>query len=644
MGFTQKRIVIMLNSNQDNLFIPVADHGRRDHGGNVDVTRRSGFTLTEMLVAVGLLLVIMLIFSQIFSLAVTAMTRQKGLANNDQRARTAFTVLDADLKRMSYRSVPGQGGVVPLVPGLRYNGEASATEQQGYIYYSENDPNLDTDDVLQFTVDASVTGKYPGAQRYAGQNVLPYYGRGASLDNNTGRRDQPDWDDGTPGDNVGSSEQAEVAYFLRNGTLYRRVCLLRNNKVGVPINMAQFDQGNQTALAQPGYLPSSQFDDGGTFKDIPFDMMRSFPAAGNFYTSFDYSAHYATSPYDAIISTIVTNVAPPTYGTPLAVFHGSLSNSATDNWPLGVPHFRFGFNNDTNTNPNMRGRPREYIAGTLGTAFHGRYTHEETSNLSFKYPQTLTGNVFAKDDFDIATFRATGRVPAFANGSRRGADILMSNVHSFDVQVWDANAFGGVGGFVNIGDGNSVDFAPAARLNGGSTGYGSIDGIDDGNPVATNGNNVLDTWHSVADINTTLGLQPVGTGQAPFVPKLITTTIDDWMLNTTYNVGDIVVPSNAYRTNPANNYSRVNRAVYYRCVFSDDGAGNPGQSDATELANWPTDVLVGPIAEANGEIQWQIVDNRKPIRALRVIIRFIDPLSRQLRQVTMVHSLNEDDI
>lgn len=618
------------------------------------LSARSGFTLTEMLVAVGLLLVIMLIFSQIFSLAVTAMTRQKGLANNDQRARTAFTVLDADLKRMSYRSVPGQGGIVPLVPGLRYNGEASATEQQGYIYYSENDPNLDTDDVLQFTVDASVTGKYPGAQRYAGQNVLPYYGRGLSLLGPSPPslslsvlRDQPDWDDGTPGDNVGSSEKAEVAYFLRNGTLYRRVCLLRNNKVGVPINMAEFDQGNQTALSQPAFRFPTPINDGGVDKYYPYDLMRTY--SGNFYTDFDYSAHYDESPYDSIITSIYTSVPPPTFGTNLAVFHGSLSNAATDNYPLGVPYYRFGFNNDTNTPANMRGRPREFIAAADGsTAFHGRYTHEETSHAAFQYPHALTSNVFARSNFDVATFRATGRVPTFAGGPRRGADILMSNVHSFDVQVWDANAFGGVGGFVNIGDGNSVDFAPAARLNNGPTGYGSIDGINDGSPIAADGNNVLDTWHSVADINTTLGLQPVGTGQAPFVPKINTSAIPDWQPTTTYNVGDIVVPSNAYRTNPANNYSRVNRAVYYRCVYSDDGSGNPGpppgQSDATELANWPTDVLVGPIAEANGEIQWQIVDNRKPIRALRVIIRFIDPLSRQLRQVTMVHSLNEDDI
>ncbi|WP_339748560.1 prepilin-type N-terminal cleavage/methylation domain-containing protein, partial [uncultured Rubinisphaera sp.] len=313
------------------------------------LSARSGFTLTEMLVAVGLLLVIMLIFSQIFSLAVTAMTRQKGLANNDQRARTAFTVLDADLKRMSYRSVPGQGGIVPLVPGLRYNGEASATEQQGYIYYSENDPNLDTDDVLQFTVDASVTGKYPGAQRYAGQNVLPYYGRGLSLLGPSPPslslsvlRDQPDWDDGTPGDNVGSSEKAEVAYFLRNGTLYRRVCLLRNNKVGVPINMAEFDQGNQTALSQPAFRFPTPINDGGVDKYYPYDLMRTY--SGNFYTDFDYSAHYDESPYDSIITSIYTSVPPPTFGTNLAVFHGSLSNAATDNYPLGVPYYRFGFN------------------------------------------------------------------------------------------------------------------------------------------------------------------------------------------------------------------------------------------------------------------------------------------------------------
>ncbi|MBR9804425.1 prepilin-type N-terminal cleavage/methylation domain-containing protein, partial [bacterium] len=122
--------------------------------------RRSGFTLTEMLVAVGLLLIIMTIFAQIFQLAVTAMTRQKGMANNDSRARTAFSVIDADLKRMSFRSMRDGGGLVPLVPGLLYDGNLAAPEQRGYFYYSENDPDNDTDDVLQFTVDASLTGQY----------------------------------------------------------------------------------------------------------------------------------------------------------------------------------------------------------------------------------------------------------------------------------------------------------------------------------------------------------------------------------------------------------------------------------------------------------------------------------------------------
>ncbi len=581
--------------------------------------QRRGFTLTEMLVAVGLLLVIMTIFAQIFQLAVSAMTNQKGLANNDTRARTAFAVLDADLKRMSYRSIKGQGGIVPLVPGLMYNGRFAADEQRGYFYYSENDPNDDSDDVLQFTVDATLTQQYSGARRYANQTQLPYFGRAAALDM-SGRRDQPDWDDGNYGDGVSMSRWAEVSYFLRHGTLYRRVMLIRDTDDGIPGNMARFDDGDTRKLAQPGFPVGPPED------RIPIDMMRPDapnPYGGNFYTDFDFSAHHGRSPYDDDL--------PP--GSPehfVAVFHGSLSNEPENNWPLGVPHFRFGFN-------PMSGRPREFVTDGDIQGFIGRFTHEETSNATFQYPQQMGTGVFTRTDFNMNALYETGRLDVFANGPRRGGDILLTNVHSFNVEIWDANASGGVGGFVNINSGAAAYFSSAQKLN---PTYASR------SDATTNvHSNIFDTWHSIYDLQSSqpdfnrLGVAlptRIGNGQPPFVPKLIDpTSIPEWNGSTTYDVGNRVVPTNLFRNEPMNRYSRINGAIYYQCV----SAGAPG---ATE-PNWPADAGMRDDIP-DGSVLWRVVDNRRPIKAIRITVRFLDPTSQQMRQMTLVHSFNENEV
>ncbi len=579
---------------------------------------RAAFTLPEMLVAVGLMLLVMSLFAEIFSLAVTAMTTQVGLAKNDQRARTAFIVIDNDLKRMSYRPIDGQQGIVPLVPGLRYKGEEAAPEQQGYIYYSENNPLDDTDDVLQFTIFGQQQNN-----RYPEQN-LDYYGRANSL-SPSGARDQPDWDDGTPGDGVSVSKQAEVVYFLRHGTLYRRTLLLRD-ATATPNELLAIDNDDQKK-AQPATFVT--VTEAGEDYDLPFDLMNGY--GGNFYLDFDYSAHYGTSPYDSDLLAFLAlpsspslppGLSPPTNN--VALFHGTLSNSTqTNNWPLGVPHFRFGFSaykNPSNPPTISDGRPREYFASGGVDYFFGRYTHEETSNANFQYPDNNSSNVFTRNDFDLTIYQNTGRLDVFANGPRRGTDILMNNVQSFDVEIWDERA----SRFVDIGSTELVgqDFSTVNNLN---PNYGPIKPNRVG-PLASNPDevNVFDTWHSLTTAQlTSLNATIVGTGQAPYVPKVTNpASVGTWTPGP-YTVGTLVKP-----TTPG----RINNAILYRCTIPGTAVTEP---------SWNTDVTVGEFVDGDG-IGWQIIDNRRPIKALRIIIRFHDPNSDQMRQVTIVHSFNED--
>src|SRR5690606_40498968 len=57
----------------------------------------------EMLVSVALVLLIMALFAQAFDLAAGSIKKTRGLAENDQRARSMVTILLGDLQKRTYR-------------------------------------------------------------------------------------------------------------------------------------------------------------------------------------------------------------------------------------------------------------------------------------------------------------------------------------------------------------------------------------------------------------------------------------------------------------------------------------------------------------------------------------------------------------
>ena len=108
---------------------------------------RGGFTLVEMLVATTLVVLMMLMFAQIYVAAISSLGEQQAVARNDGKARLADLLLRGDLQRASFRVLPGSNqGIVPLVRGDNID-----QTQKGYVYISENDRTNPVDDVLQFT-------------------------------------------------------------------------------------------------------------------------------------------------------------------------------------------------------------------------------------------------------------------------------------------------------------------------------------------------------------------------------------------------------------------------------------------------------------------------------------------------------------
>jgi len=370
-----------------------------------------GFTLVELLVSVALILLLMVMFAQIFQVATETMSKQRGLGLNDQRSRTLVTVLRGDLNNRTFRDV------VPFASGQNTTTFANLSRRSGYFSISENDPDSNIDDVLQFTImsdkdpDTDVKDKSP----YSGKAVV--LKPAASMDTNetylASNPNQPEFDDGVVQSNgmggltglvnsTGSSKAAEVAYFVRNGNLYRRVLLVRE------------PYSDPTATAQPAEISGN------------YGSTLTPNGSGHFWRDFDYSAWRKNS-----------GANPGVYFHHWETSLSNRSDSIVDSdigFPisLGIPHVRFG-----HSISRADGTPREFV-GTMNDKYIGRFTMQETADSDFGYPGTnpTGGDPHTRADLDLDA--TTNMVTPFANETnRRGEDILMTNVHEFDIKVWD---------------------------------------------------------------------------------------------------------------------------------------------------------------------------------------------------------------
>jgi hypothetical protein len=247
------------------------------------------------------------------------------------------------------------------------------------------------------------------------------------------------------------------------------------------------------------------------------------------------------------------------------------------------------------------------------------------------------------------TVGTDGVVNQYRGGPRRAEDILMSNVHSFDIKVWDEQAFQ----FVDIG-------------HAGTTGYYRF--TNRTNPVYGPGgaanNRVFDTWHPAIPANNpppfrptyylnVVSSQPVNHRRgtwARFEDTNGNGQLDpgeDFNNNGTldapsYSPGDVVFPEN-----------EPHGPLAFRCVAI-TGAGlslntpplwpdSAGQR-VRETEDLNNNGQPDPGEDRNGNnqldsITWEAVDNWLPLKAIQITIRFRDPNSELIRQMTQVISL-----
>lgn len=596
--------------------------------------RRSAFTLVEMLVAVALVLLMMSLFTEVFTLATGTMSRQKGLSENDQRARMVATILGSDFRKRSFRDV------VPFVSGTSPTtlDQSPVTSKRGYFAFSENNPADDTDDVLRLTIDTTQTQQDLGRDLSLNENPeldvardnFLLYGRAVSIgDGLIDDPNQPEGDDGVfaklnssgvliPAPNgSGQSTTAEVVWFLRGGNLYRRTMLIRkpyrsDAPLGTTFDATTNDPPSATPIISSGYA--------------------------SFWNDFDYSAYY-----NAALGHVQFHAAESLDNSKLL---GTINIGPLTNIPisLGIPLFRFGYS------PNIASfAPRET---DQSGAFIGSFTHEETSHANFKHPgQPVTAGTDDPFTMPITLNSASNSINEFSNGSRVGEDLLLSNVVSFDIKIWDpgvGNGPDGQPGFAGINDDGDGSTDNATELgaaypwaNGTYRGAISDDGswvdLGHGNNrgfyyrVSGNGNgnntsygNRFDTWHPVAG----LGLPPyLPARYVPTGSQLATNFPDrqrpSWAANGSHSPGDIILP-----TDPIAGGMRY----AYRCVTG-------GVSGITEPI-WNQQAF-GLTTEPAGPT-WEAIPNLIPVRALQIKIRYLDVSSGLLKDLTLVESLRDD--
>lgn len=607
---------------------------------------RGGFTLVEMLVSVALVILMMSLFAEIFSTSTNLMTRQKGLAENDQRARLVMRLLETDLNCRTFR-----GDIVPFTPGMDTSLLPNISDLQGYFSISENDPGDNSDDVLRLTVDLN---NYADGSTV--KTTLPaFYGKATELNNLPSHPNQPEGDDGliAATNNVGMSNLAEVVYFLRGGRLYRRQMLIRE----------PYLNGKTGEKAQPMAAD-----------DATLMITGNYPVAGTstFWGQFDYSAFFYGDQghvhfhHTDSLSNRSTD----------AVFQ--LDSSSTTQYPisLGIPNLRFG----GSTNSGLGTPPREYV-GPSNSDFIGAFTHEETSYANgspqgFLYPG-YPNNTMSPNDPHVRTdltLNATGTVDQYANGSRLGEELLLPNVLSFDVKVWDpgvsdgpdgAPGFAGAGideDFSGVGDDSNRERGfPFPPMTGMDTQWGALS--DDGdwrdlghsdqsgffsgnqgvtparlrNAVvpSTNFGNRFDTWHPFQGDDgmgnaVSLGLPPYR--PMYFVPhtNLLDGTHQYW--NRAYSSLIINEWTNTSTDTIVFPPAITAREQGYRWAFV-----RIGPQSAAE-PNWTQATSYGTLA-ASTNTQWRAIPNWVPLRAIKIHIQYLDPSSGLIKDLTFVKGL-----
>ena len=252
-----------------------------------------------------------------------------------------------------------------------------------------------------------------------------------------------------------------------------------------------------------------------------------------------------------------------------------------------------------------------------------------------------------------------GIIDEFAAGPRRGEDLMLSNVHAFEIDVWDDR----LGAFVQVGhnlngpgpdnilgnaDDEFGDYHRSRNLQLNQTTPQVV--VPSTDSAAWNTaqydqwtGRIFDTWHRLNDADGDLATPPPpaddklpppyraleyyppsGSDYYGLGATAVTPTQPLWQARTspnTYVPGEIVFPATA----EPRDFSR-----YYVCITEGTSPSEP---------NWSTTPGAVMDSPTPGEARWVVRSNVRPLRAIQIRVRFMHEASGKMRQLSLIHSL-----
>jgi type II secretory pathway pseudopilin PulG len=652
---------------------------------------RSAFTLVEMLVSVTLVLLMMTLFASIFQMATGSMSAQRAIAEHDQRARTLTNIIRSDFQKRTIRTAfpfhPDEDSATSQVVPF--------PSRAGYFYISTNAPDS-PDDLIQFTVDANITKENPDTTAFYANAVQLEDRRTNGSPSATGLAispNQPEMDDGSIAANfVGSSPAAEITYFVRRGNLYRRVMLIREpirfagqNLAPQPTSTSGYDY----FFGQPDTTAVGTYD--GLFQPT------FGPLSNDFYRLFDYSAYsselrgpglrQAVFLGTATLSNEVAGGAAEFLAMPHRRFGFNPVTGLSREFTV-TPDAGFGV-------PKFIGRPLHAETSTLNFNWpQGTARNEPISSIDDTVPDlaqvlevdldfdgssdaTTNGNPLDIVNCPLALNPGNGLISSFdgsntlaegRGGSRAMDDLLLSNVHELKVELWDERLqkFVPPGNFETRPDpltGAPIpgDYSMARCLN---HEYRVFPGT--ATVAQSYIGRMFDTWHPNVDLDFdgVGGITPVEQNPpylpyrfypplpdaaagiiAPPVPTTGALTPPDpsadawnkgyWTPNTPYVIGDVVFrPYSDGNGNGVFEYTdwtnwNAGFQIAHRCVVAGTSVGSvPSFQSAKGRKTSENPIGAGVV--------WESFDNTRPLRSVRLQIRFYDKVSDTMRQVSLV--------
>lgn len=633
---------------------------------------RHGVTLVEMLVALGLSLFVLALFTTLMVSAMGGLTAMKGISAVDSRVRNVLLTLRQDLKNVF---VARDGGDLKISELFT---EAGRIPSRGYFSLEENSPairhgvdqwdnpvELDTDDVLAFT--CRLSGLKPEEMFYG---KVVYTSNAAAINSDTGQivnfgkyldniQGSPQSRFDIPNNFTFSSRYAEIIYFLRpvNKQHVRDdlAADVSNTSRVEPIFPALYNLHRRVLLVVDN---ADALNRGSNLSKNGIDLT-GVHSAGNFsfYNRFDISASRE-------VEASSTGNANWTFGNTQRLHINSLAD-------LSRREFRYGMRVLRTTNPafamNASAPQQTFRAVPLSHAnkdhelkapfvhsyndandggedmrWFGRPLVMESTHPSYPFwdddssnahsNPPATGPVMLDDTENTNGDGVLDNYTTASTGRRAGDDIVLTNVVSFDVKVLENtnNAIsinpmrGYDGGTIAPAQkqGEFVDLGYWSNYYGdGTTGNNDYVGLDQGGSPTGPTEGMAYNWEydfdssnpTMAAINTPFGVLIDANAKRGGVESKVP-------FGTGGQVGtSSASDKNLLNANPRNTYDSWSSSYNYS-----DPMLRP-------TPTMPSD----PPASTDG---WRPVPYPRPLMGLQIKLRIYEPRSGIVREVTIRHA------